>query len=197
MYSIKLECSAAALAELIKMGLEQRATIVEIKDADDGVVENKPTFNASNKVSLEPIRPDAQVMPLYQNPTQHKSRAGYKQQMNGWDLYSMILDLYHPQKTFTSADLHEACHRYGMSCTRKSASSHMTRLRKMNLAKAVGKDVSNGYIYETMPPVDKSDYFRLVKNYNKTQVNRERNNSAVANQNQSSQWQELRRKFGK
>jgi hypothetical protein len=66
----------------------------------------------------------------------------------------------------------------------------------MNLVKAIGTE-RNGYIYETLPPVRKSDFKLLVANYNKNQVKREQTQSANANRNKLPQWEELRRKFAR
>ena len=199
-YTIKLECSAMALAELIKMGLIQNATILEIKDAKpEPTVEEKtekPAFDASRKLPTKPIQANENVMPMYQNPAYHKSRSGYKQQMKGWDFYSFILDMYHPQKAFTTGDIFDACQTHSLKLTRKAASSFLTRFRRMNLVKAIGTE-RNGYIYETLPPVRKSDFQLLVANYNKNQVKREQTQSANANRNKLPQWEELRRKFAR
>lgn len=164
-YIITLECSKDALAELIATGLERHATITKVEAA----IEQKPEPAPAPQPESRPVhrvtvqaRPKRAPQPVlrgayYDGP---RSRISSPKKVSGWDIYQVVVDCFHPQKTFRSRDLRMECKRAGFDVSQNSASAHLNRFRASGFVKKVGGDRMNGFVHTVCPVVTRSEFER-------------------------------------
>ena len=160
-YIITLECSKDALAELIATGLERHATITIVEAAVEQEPAPQPEPRPVHRVTVQ-ARPKRAPEPVlrgtyYDGP---RSRISSPKKVSGWDIYQVVVDCFHPQKTFRSRDLREECKRAGFDVSQNSASAHLARFREADLVKKVGGNRMNGLVHTVCPVVTRSEFDR-------------------------------------
>lgn len=144
-FIITLECTnPRTLADLIAGGLENQAKIISIDAVPVPTVEANP----------EPVRNDKKVK-------------SYTQKIKSFDLYKFAVELYHPQKTFTSGELRDQWIRYGKTDgSPSSISAHCHRMANAKLIERVDGDSNNGYIYRVCRVVGVGRFYDLMRKSN-------------------------------
>ena len=158
-YIITLECSKEALAELIATGLERHAKITSVEAAVQPTATPEPRPVHRVTVQTRPRRtPTPSLREILDSPP--RSRINSSKKISGWDVYQIIVDCFHPQKTFKSKDVREECKRAGFEVSHNSASAHLNRFRSVGLIKKIGGDRMNGFVHTVGPVVTRSEFER-------------------------------------
>lgn len=178
-YLINLECSINALAELIALGLEKHCTITKLEMFDQPAEEKKPELQvASHKIEF---KHPARVIPPVAKPatTQQTTDAGRK--ITGWDVYEILRENFHPQKTFTTKAVSDLALVNGFDQAKGSISGHISRMKSVKLIERCGGTSGTGYIYRLNALRNKKDFNKAMSSYNNKTKAREQKKSADKN----------------
>ncbi len=171
-YLINVECSINALAELIALGLEKHCTITKLEVVDQPlrVDAHKIEFKHPARVSPPVAKPA---------PTQQTIDAGRK--ITGWDVYEILRENFHPQKTFTTKAVSDLALVNGFDQAKGSISGHISRMKSVKLIERCGGTSGTGYIYRLNALRNKKDFNKAMSSYNNKAKAREQKRSAAKN----------------
>jgi hypothetical protein len=179
-YLINLECSINALAELIALGLEKHCTITKLEMFDQPSEEKKPALQvASHKIEFK--HPTRIVDPVIEKDVPIPTKKEPIRKISGWDVYEILRENYHPQKTFKTRDINQIALRKGFDQTANSVSAHMTRMNAVSLVHRCGGNKTAGYVYRMSALRNKKDFNKLMASYENKAKAKERKKSAAKN----------------
>jgi len=149
-FIVTIECTDPhTLGALIARGLESQAKITNIEAV--GI----PT------ATIQAPKADIVKIP---EPAPAPKKVVIKR-VDGYKLYRFALQLYHPQKTFTSSELRDQWRAWGREVSDNSVSAHMHRWEKMGIVERVDGCGSLGYVYQLKRPVTRAEFESKQGNY--------------------------------
>jgi len=178
-YLINLECSINALAELIALGLEKHCTITKLEMFDQPAEEKKPALQvASHKIEF---KHPARVSPPVAKPSPTEQYIDKGNKISGWDVYEILRENFHPQKTFTTKAVSDLALVNGFDQAKGSISGHISRMKSVKLIERCGGTSGTGYIYRLNALRNKKDFNKAMSSYNNKIKAREQKKSADKN----------------
>ena len=178
-YLINLECSINALAELIALGLEKHCTITKLEMFDQPAEEKKPALQvASHKIEF---KHPARVSPPVAKPSLAEPLIDTGNKITGWDVYEILRENFHPQKTFTTKAVSDLALVNGFDQAKGSISGHISRMKSVKLIERCGGTSGTGYIYRLNALRNKKDFNKAMSSYNNKTKAREQKRSAAKN----------------
>jgi len=178
-YLINLECSIQALAELIALGLEKHCTITKLEMFEQPAEKKQePLRVAAHKIDF---KHPARVAPVVEKNVPIPIKKEPVRKISGWDVYEILRENFHPQKTFKARDINQIALRMGFDQTANSVSAHMTRMNAVNLVHRCGGNKTAGYVYRMSALRNKKDFNKAMASYENKAKLRERKKSAAKN----------------
>jgi len=153
-FKITLLASKAALAELIATGLDKHATITGI-EAVAAPETPKATVVPQTRQTVTASAP--QTLGFDRSP---KSRVRSPKIVSGWDAYQVMIDAFHPQKSFGSRDLTAEIRRSGHDISGNAAAAHLCRFLAKGLIERIGGNRVQGHTYRCKKPVTPMEFLR-------------------------------------
>ena len=177
-YLINLECSINALAELIALGLEKHCTITKLEVVDRPEEKQQPLRVASHKIDF---KHPATAVPIVERQPPAPKKEKIVRKISSWDVYEILREHFHPQKTFKSRDVAQIALRLGFDQSVTSVSAHISRMKAVHLIERCGGNRVSGYVHRMNELRNKRDFNRVMSSYNNKMKRKERERSARKN----------------
>lgn len=171
-YLLKLECSINGFAELIASGLPDGCTITKLDVLD------APLKIAAHKVELK--QPE-KILPIIDEPFEEIPQKEKVQKITGWDVYEIMREHFHPQRTFKSYDICQLALAKGFDQTSGAVSGHISRMNSVRLIERCGGQRKTGYVYRLTALRNKKDFTKLISGYHNKAKAKEQKKSAAKN----------------